>query len=365
MKIAFFLGGLKRGGAESLIYDICRKKDEVPFDFCCLYRNEGDYSDAFHETGAELIRVGKTGGMLRYLLDLRKAVLANGIDIVHAQTSSNALVSILALLMSRVKVVTTFHGFSFADAPKWYRKLVYCGSRRVLCVSEFEKRHYERKWGLPEHNKIGVVYNGIDFSKLEGPEPDLSHPVQVSGNTLNMLMVGSFNEVRNQYFVCQVMHRLNQLDVPCRMYFAGRQYEFEPWWYDKCVAFCQENGLMDKVFFMGNRSDIPWLLRQMDLFLYASDHDTFGIAVLEALAAGLPVLVNDWAVMKEITLDGEFAQLYQTGNVDECVAKIRKFAELNGSVRPECTKTMEVVRERYSIEGHIRALNELYRSCGG
>ena len=39
MKIAFFLGGLKRGGAESLIYDICRKKDEVPFDFCCLYMN--------------------------------------------------------------------------------------------------------------------------------------------------------------------------------------------------------------------------------------------------------------------------------------------------------------------------------------
>lgn len=365
MKIAFFLGGLKRGGAESLIYDICRKRNEVPFAFCCLYRNEGDYSDAFRETGAELIRVEKTGGMLRYLWDLRKSVLANGIDIVHAQTSSNALVSILALLLCRVKVVTTFHGFSFADAPKWYRKLVYGGSRRVVCVSEFEKRYYERKWKLSDNNKIRVVYNGIDFSKLEVPEPDMSRPVQVSEKTLNMLMVGSFNEVRSQFFVCRVMQRLNKMDVPCRMYFAGRQFESEPWWYDKCVSFCQENDLMDKVFFMGNRSDIPWLLRQMDLFFYASDHDTFGIAVLEALAAGLPVLVNDWAVMKEITLNGELAQLYQTGDVDDCVAKICKFAKLIGGVRPDCSKTMEVVRERYSIEGHLRRLNEIYLSCCG
>ena len=120
---------------------------------------------------------------------------------------------------------------------------------------------------------------------------------------------------------------------------------------------------MEKVFFIGNRSDIPWLLRQMDLFLYASDHDTFGIAVLEALAAGTPVLVNDWAVMKEITLDGELAQLYQTGDVDECVAKIRNFAKLNGGDRPDCSRTMAVVRERYSIEGHLRKLNEVYLSC--
>lgn len=55
---------------------------------------------------------------------------------------------------------------------------------------------------------------------------------------------------------------------------------------------------MDKVHFMGPRSDVPELLASWDAFLYSTDHDTFGIAVVEAIAAGLPTFVNDWEVMK-------------------------------------------------------------------
>ena len=120
---------------------------------------------------------------------------------------------------------------------------------------------------------------------------------------------------------------------------------------------------MDHVTFLGNRSDIPWLLSRMDLFFYASEHDTFGIAVIEALAVGLPVLVNDWAVMKEITQDGALAMLYRTDDLEDCLTKIRNFARFNGDDRPDCSRTMAVVRERYSIEGHLRKLNEIYMSC--
>ena len=146
MKVAFFLGGLRRGGAESLVYDVCRKRDAAPFDLCCIYRKDEDYADEFKATGAEMIRVPRTGSMFRYLRDLRKAVKAHGIDIMHAQTASNAMVSILALLFTRVKIVTTFHGFSFSDAPKWYWKLVYGGSKRLVCVSAYENRNEVRKW---------------------------------------------------------------------------------------------------------------------------------------------------------------------------------------------------------------------------
>ena len=357
MKVAFFLGGLRHGGAESLVYDICRKRAEAPFDLCVLYRKDDDFSDAFRATGAEMIQVKRTGKMLKYLRSLRKAVRDNHIDIVHAQTASNAMVGILALLFTRIKVVTTFHGFSFSNAPKWYRWLVYRGSKRIVCVSEFEKRHYERKWGLPADNKLRVVYNGIDFSKLDNPQPDLSRPVRVDENALNMIMVGSFIEGRAQPFVCRALHRLHRQDVPFHMYFAGRRDDAEPWRYDDCVSYCQENGFADKVSFLGNRSDVPWLLRQMDLFFYATDHDTFGIAVIEAIASGLPVVVNDWDVMKEITDDGAWATLFRTGNEEDCVSKIREWMDR----RPQAPA--EAVRSRYSIENHIQALNRIYEEA--
>ncbi len=357
MKVAFFLGSLRHGGAESLVYDICRKRDDAPFDLCVLYRKDDDFSEAFRSTGTGMIRVERTGSMLKYMRALRKAVLDSHIDIVHAQTASNAMVSILALLFTRVKAVTTFHGFLFSNAPKWYRKLVYWGSKRIVCVSGYEKSHYERKWGLPADNKLRAIHNGIDFSKLDNPQPDLDNPVSIDGKVLNMIMVGSFIEGRAQSFVCRVLHRLDQQDVPFHMYFAGRRDEAEPWRYDDCVTYCRENGLEDKVSFLGNRSDIPWLLRQMDLFLYASDHDTFGIGVIEAIASGLPVVVNDWDVMKEITRNGEWATLYRTGNEEDCVSKVLEWMKS----RPNAPAY--AVREHFSIENHIQGLNRIYEEA--
>ena len=363
MKVAFFLGSLRRGGAESLVYDICRKRDVAPFDLCCLYRKDDDFSDAFKATGAELVQVPRTGSMFRYMRDLRKAAKAHGVDIVHAQTASNALVSILAFLFTRVKVVTTFHGFSFSNAPAWYRKLVYRGSRGIVCVSGYEKQHYVDKWKLPVDNKLRVVYNGIDFTKLDHPEPDPARPVHLDGKAFNMVMVGSFIEGRAQYFVCEVLRRLSETDVPFQMYFVGRRDEAEPQRYDDCVAYCEENGLADKVHFLGNRNEVPWLLRQMDLFFYATDHDTFGIAVIEAMASGLPVLVNDWAVMKEITDDGRWATLFKTGDVEDCVAKIVSLVARPADRRMLAAAAEGFVRERYSIENHINALSKVYEEA--
>ena len=362
MKVAFFLGSLKRGGAESLIYDICRKEACAPFELCCLYRKDDDFSEAFKATGAELILVRKKGNILTYLWDLRRTILERHINIVHAQTPSNALVSIAALLFTRVKILTTFHGFSFSDSPKWYWKLIYRCSQRIVCVSEFQKRFYEKKWGLPETNKLQVIHNGIDFSKLDHPVQGPDQPVPINKDRLNLIMVGSFIEGRSQAFVCRVMQRLDRMGKDVDLYFAGRRDESEPWRYDDCVSFCKQNSLTDKVHFLGNRSDIPYLLQQMDLFIYASEHDTFGIAVIEALASGIPVLVNDWEVMKEITDEGKLARLYRTDDIDDCLEKILAFSEKGKDAFPGLSEAKKVVRERYSIERHVQKLNELYLS---
>ena len=366
MKTAFFLGALNRGGAESLVYDVCRRADSLPFEVCCLYRKEGNYSDDFHNTGIQFIKVPRTGGLLGYLWALRKTVLRNHIDIVHAQTPSNALVSIFALLFTKVAIITSFHGFPFSDAPLLYRKLVYGRSRKIVCVSHYEKSVYEEKWKLPADNKLCVVYNGIDFSKLDNPVDDPSPTLTVDKSALNMIMVGSFRSGRSHFFICRVADRLKKTELPFNLYFVGRREPSEPQRYDSCVDFCASHGLSDRVHFLGNRNDVPSLLKQMDLFIYASEHDTFGIAVLEALASGLPVIANDWEVMKEISNQGKYATLYETDNVEDCLSKILYFNQKRAT-SPDCLREYNLriskeIRELYSIENHINGLCEIYGS---
>lgn len=362
MKVAFFLGRLKRGGAESLIHDICLRRNYSPFHVCCIYRNDDDYSDAFKKTGVELIQVQRSGSIIKYILSLRKTILNHHIDIIHAQTPSNALVSIAALSFTPVKIVTSFHGFSFSDAPKWYWKIIYMFSKRIICVSEYEKQYYIDKWHLPDNNKIQVIYNGIDFSKLDTPQPDLTHRISIDETMLNMVMVGSFIEGRSQLFVCQVLRRLRQMQVPFNMYFVGRRDESEYWRYDECVSFCELNSLTDDIFFLGNRTDVPYLLSQMDLFIYASEHDTFGIAVIEAIASGLPVIVNDWEVMKEISCNGQLALLYKTDDIEDCLEKINVFMNKKRDFLSNISAIKSIVRDRYSIERHILKLHDVYQS---
>lgn len=367
MKVALFLGALNRGGAESLVCDVLRRGNSLPFDVCCLYRKEGDYSEEFHGTRAQFIKVPRAGGMLRYLFALRKAVLKNHIDIVHAQTPSNALVCAFALLLTKVTIVTTFHGFPFSDAPKLYRSLVYRRSRRIVCVSGYEKSVYEKKWNLPARNKLCVVYNGIDFSKLDSPTSDSSSSIVTDKNVLNMIMVGSFRSGRSQYFVCEVANELRKKNIPFDLFFAGRREPSEPQRYDSCIEFCEKHGLTERVHFLGGRNDIPSLLRQMDLFIYASEHDTFGIAVLEAMASDLPVIVNDWAVIKEVSGDGKYATLYETNNLEDCLSKILAFiqkrATSSESLKEDYSRISKKIRELYSIENHIHGLHGIYNSC--
>lgn len=367
MKTAIFLGALRRGGAESLVYDVCRRAGSLPFDICCLYRKEGDYSEEFHGTGIQFIKVTKTGGMLGYLWALRKAILRNRIDVVHAQTPSNALVSIFALLFTKVSIVTTFHGFLFSEASSLYRKLVYGRSRNLICVSHYEKSVYVKRWKLPANNKISVVYNGIDFSRLNSPAYDSSPALVMDKKSLNMIMVGSFRSGRSHFFICRVADKLNETGLPFNLYFVGRRESTESQRYDSCVEFCASHGLSEKVHFLGNRNDVPSLLKQMDLFIYASEHDTFGIAVLEALASSLPVIVNDWEVMKEISNHGKYATLYKTDNVEDCLSKILTFKQKKVSrpdlIREECLRISKEIRELYSIENHIKGLYDIYKSC--
>ena len=368
MRVAFFFGGLNRGGAESLVLDVCKKKSIAPFEIVCLYRKDGDYLDSFKETGVDLLKVEQDGkNPFRFLASFRKAILSNKIDIVHAQTGFNALICMIALTFTHVKLITTFHGLDFASAPWWKRKPVYQKSKSIICVSGYEKQYYQDKWKLPDDNKLNVVYNGVDFSKLDIPVPKDNSPVCLNKDCLNMMMVGSFRSIRAHYFLCKVADALNKRGFLFHLYFVGRRDSLEFRYYDCCIDYCNTHNLNEYVHFMGNRSDIPFLLKQMDLFLYASNRDTFGIAVLEAMASGLPVLVNDWAVMKEITNNGELATLFETNNIDDCVSKILAFKKMKEqdpeNLEQDCQRISLAVRERYSIEKHIQNLYNIYSSC--
>lgn len=370
MKVAFFIGSLNRGGTESLVLDTLRKKDCVVYEPILIYRSEGELSDAYRETGVPMFRINSQGSKLGYIHKLRRLLREEKVNILHTQTHLNAFFGVFCTCFSGVRLVATFHGFTPTFIDKVFTQFALWYADASVFVSKYVLDWYLKHTFFTSRKRCHVVYNGIDFSKFDQNYqiPDFLEDVAAASlETVKMAMVGNFTSGRSQLFLCQALKTLNDRGT-CnfKFFFVGRKSNAEPEVYDNCVNYCRVNGLLDtSVFFVGGRSDVPAILQYVDAFVYSTNRDTFGIAVIEAVASGLPTIVNDWGAMKEVTENGKFAVLYKTLDVNDCANKMEEMI-VNIEKRKETARyNAEVVKQRFSIDNHIRNLCDVYKKVVG
>ena len=354
MKVAFFLGSLNRGGAETLLADMFAQGKALPFEAVCIYRKEGTLSDAFHATEVPMHRLPRKRSWLLYGLKLRRLVKSERVDILHAQSAFNATLAIIFLAFTPVRIVLTLHGAAFNNANKLYKRFVFRHCLRLICVSESERAKYLAHPIPGVADRFVVVPNGINFNKF-GYSSSTGE-----GTVVRMCMVGNFVPEKNQYLICQALKELASQGVSFDFSFIGARVPAYGACYDRCVSYCEQNGLSSKVHFLGSRNDVPELLSGMDVFVYSSKSETFGIAVVEAMAMGLPTFVNDLEVFDEITHNGEFAVLYKSDNVPDLCEKIQDYLHNRPDYHARAQANASVIRSRYSIATHTTNLQSIY-----
>ncbi len=362
MKVAIFLGALIRGGMETLVLDVMRKQSIAPFDMICVYRKEGNYSDAFHATSVPMIQLKRKGGLLSYIFSLRKLFLDAKVDIVHVQTPSNALLCTIALIGTGIKLVTTMHGFSFMQEKSWKQNIVFRYSKQVVFVSRYQQQLYAQQ--LRVHRNIQhcpIVYNGIDMLKFE---KQYERPNFLKKDNLSLAMIGSFRRVRSQKVIIEAVHELKKSGRwnEVKFYFIGGEFRGEEYRMRECEEAVKQFNLEKEIFFVGVRDDIPAVLQHIDGYVYSSENDTFGISVVEAMIAGVPVVVNDFEVMREITREGEWASLYKTDNAIDCAEKIEELIHNIENYKNKAKSNRGIIKETYSINRHIDNIYKVYQS---
>ncbi len=366
MKVAFLLGTLNRGGTETLVLDVLNHSAGNYFESLCIYRHEGAFSTDFQASNAVTYKLtpGPAWKTLTYLRNLRKLFKAENPDIIHAQQCIDAVYASLASIGLASRVIQTFHGYDF-EAGFFTRLLIWLSLRMCslnIFVSNSQLEYYRESYSSTRNSRQVKVYNGINFNKLNsGYKNTIQSEPGSNAGCLKIGMVGNFVPVRDQMTICRFLYLLHKKGVDFTFMFIGGKDESNPELYDNCVSFCSENDLLSKVQFPGSRSDVPLLLSQLDAFIYSTDHDTFGIAVIEAIASGIPVFVNDWEVMKEITENGKYAILYKTKDENDLLAKFLKFLNQPEQFRKSAIENATWARQTYSIQTHCKRLLEVYQ----
>ncbi|MDD4489399.1 MAG: glycosyltransferase family 4 protein [Paludibacter sp.] len=372
MKIAYLFGSLTRGGTETLMLDVFRNATRHGLDAIGIYRKTGEYEQDYLNSGLPMYKLAAGANKFAYLQKLRKLMLVNNIDIIHAQQYIDAFYAYFACLGTKIKIMLTLHGYDFNVnlSSRAIFNFIIKRTDRNIFVSNAQLDFYVSKYKL-NTGKQRVVYNGISLSKIINASDknaidqlqrnqNIKKELNLSSNTIILTSVGNFLPGRDQMTLCKFAFLLKQRNIKFQLLFVGKQLNFAAERYDACVRYCRDNDLLQHVTFMGMRTDVPQILAQSDAFVYATDHDTFGIAVAEAMATGIPVFVNDWEVMSEITVQGKFATLYKTKDEKDLVEKFMLYLEHKNDYLIKARLAQKFVRETYSIENHILSMMKQY-----
>ena len=375
MKIAYLLGSLNRGGTETLLLDVFRNAVSTKLDAIGIYRKTGVLEYDFLMSGVKMQCLPTGKNILIYLVQLRYLLKSNKITIIHAQQPIDAIYGFLASTFLRIKIVLTLHGYDFADSriSLILLKFILKNTNVNIYVSDSQREYYTQKYKL-NSIKQQTVYNGIWFDKLHINSTEirgatlrctpnsnnLRSELQISRETMLLVSVGNFNQVRDQLVLCKFAKLCKQNKVDFCLLFVGKRIDSLAYLYDDCLKYCVDNELLEQVLFVGVRNDVPAILNQSDIFLYSTNHDTFGIAVVEAMASGIPVFVNDWEVMTEITENGKLATLYKTKDESDLFRQFSLFLQDKDLYIERTKLASKTVIEKYNIENHIETLKRVY-----
>jgi N-acetyl-alpha-D-glucosaminyl L-malate synthase BshA len=125
---------------------------------------------------------------------------------------------------------------------------------------------------------------------------------------------------------------------------------------------CQKLGISDKVIFFGNSNEIDKILSYTDLFLLPSETESFGLAALEAMAWGVPVISSNSGGLPEVNFEGVSGYLSDVGNTEEMAQNAIKILN-DDTILAKFKENALSVAKRFDIKNIVPLYEEVYKEA--
>ena len=254
---------------------------------------------------------------------LHDAVRKHELDLVHVHYAiphaTSAWVACEMLEGERdLKIVTTLHGTDITlvglhPSFQAITQFSILRSHGLTAVSDFLKRETVRDFSVPE-GRIEVVPNFVD-TRIYRPGLEPSHRATLAPDGEKIVMhISNFRPVKRVEDVVEIFARVLG-EVSSRLVLVGDGPDLP-----RARLKVEELGIRDRVMFLGEYTPVQELLSCSDLFLLPSQSESFGLAALEAMACGSPVVASRVGGLPEVIVDGETGYLCEVGDIDQMAA---------------------------------------------
>lgn len=306
VRVLHIFGGMNRGGAEMRTLDIMRELNprEYQLDFCALSGQPGDLDQDIRALGGE-VHFCKLG--FTFPVKFVQLLIRQRYDVVHSHVwFVSGLVLFLARIASvpvRVAHFRTTGDQSSVGRVRVLRDSVLRGlidrcATNILAVSEGAM---QACWGQYRQldDRCKTLYNGINLSPYHGElDADLARKeLGVPSESNVYIHVGRFSPPKNHLRLVSIFTEVLSRDPSAVLLLVGGGVpDLEAQVRNKV----NELGIASSVIFAGPRSDVPRLLKAANVMIFPSLWEGLPGSVIEACAAGLPVIASDLPGLREI-----------------------------------------------------------------
>lgn len=353
MKILHVITSLQLGGAERLMVDLLpRLRDKGhEVELAVFDGRETPLFAPLEQAGITIHRLatGRNVYDPRNILDLARLLRRGHYDIVHTHNTACQLFAPFARTLSgqKTRLFTTEHNTTNRRRGNTVLRLVdrwmYARYTRIICISEQTQVNLEQHIG--KQSKASVVHNGIDVARFTKPIKDI-----IGQTHFQIVMIAGFRPQKDQD---TLLRALAQLPENYRLRLVGdgaRRAELE--------SLAQTLGITARIDFAGVRSDIPDVLAEADVVVLSSHWEGFGLAAVEGMAAGRPVIVTDVPGLREIV--GGFGLLFPHGDAAALAGTILEITKSPAYYREVATSCQTRAAE-YDISRMVEGYFNIYQ----
>ena len=292
-------------------------------------------------------------------------VKAHKIDVLHVHYAiPHAYAAYMAKKMLneegiKIPIVTTLHGtdITLVGSHPFYKTAVTFSinkSDAVTSVSQSLKEDTQRLFNT--HKDIKVIPNFIDIDKYKTNFKDCDRDLLALPNERVITHVSNFRPVKRINDVIEVFYRV-QKKVPSKLMMVGEGPERK-----QAEQLCKTYGIEDKVVFLGNSSEVDKILSYSDLFLLPSQTESFGLAALEAMASGVPVISSNSGGIPEVNIEGVSGFLSPVGALDDMAYKAIKIIK-DEVVLNKFKKAAQVASTKFDIHKIVPSYEAIYEEA--
>jgi len=355
---------LYRGGAERVIETHLLGADRRRFEYLvCSLTGGGEMIDRMSNAGARVFLLGKRyRGDITTITKLAGLIRREKVDLLHLHNSPGVFWGTLGQIMSAsgVPIVHTEHNpYMPGDLPAPYRWLYPAFMKRasrVICVSERVRQSFAESFPALASAFVEIP-NGIRLQDYDAPHirAECRAQFKLLPGVKLIGTVGRLAPVKNHKLLIEALFLVRQTigDVHLAIIGEGEMR-------DSLAAYAADLGVSEYVSLVKETRKIDYFYGAIDIFCLSSDSEGMPLTLLEALAAGVPVISTDVGGISEIIEDGKTGYLVPKGSAKYLATRIVELLQNPAKAAELASNGRAMVHERFPADKMIRATEAIY-----